>query len=190
MVCCSKTLVSKPESVERVQKLCADVTQFSQARMDDRANGLHAFDCVRDQWEPNVFHFWERYESNVSLGRHNTLPEVTQFMEQVVPLLERPVGMALYEWQDGQLGPVSLQGGPKGEGGLDDATGASGAAGGASMKQTSRSFDLGGIEAANKAETDDVFGMPELKKQMEQQFDSLMSGLSGLGKMFGGGAKK
>ena len=32
--------------------------------------------------------------------------------------------------------------GPKGEGGLDDATGASGAAGGASYKQTSRAFDL------------------------------------------------
>jgi len=31
--------------------------------------------------------------------------------------------------------------GPKGEGGLDDATGAGGA-GGASMKQTSASFDL------------------------------------------------
>lgn len=32
--------------------------------------------------------------------------------------------------------------GPKGEGGLDDATGASGAAGGASMKQTSNTVDL------------------------------------------------
>jgi len=32
--------------------------------------------------------------------------------------------------------------GPKGEGGLDDATGASGAAGGASYKQTSRATQL------------------------------------------------
>jgi hypothetical protein len=60
--------------------------------------------------------------------------------------------MALYEWVDGALGPASMQGGPKGEGGLDDATGASGAAGGASMKQTSRSFDLGAIGAAEEAE--------------------------------------
>lgn len=37
---------------------------------------------------------------------------------------------------------VALRAGPKGEGGLDDATGASGAAGGASYKQTSRAFDL------------------------------------------------
>ena len=33
--------------------------------------------------------------------------------------------------------------GPKGEGGLDDATGASGAAGGAGLKQTSATVDLG-----------------------------------------------
>ncbi len=32
--------------------------------------------------------------------------------------------------------------GPKGEGGLDDATGASGSSGGASMKQTSATVDL------------------------------------------------
>ena len=32
--------------------------------------------------------------------------------------------------------------GPKGEGGLDDATGASGAAGGASLKQSSSTVDL------------------------------------------------
>jgi hypothetical protein len=126
--------------------------------------------------QPNVFHFWERYESNVVLGRVNTAPEVIKFMEtvgqgpggggsggrrravewaaatavrssprrrrhcmlpaaapehgrrltrapprprpparprQVVPLLEKPVGMALYEWQNGQLGPVCLQGGAR-----------------------------------------------------------------------------
>lgn len=30
-----------------------------------------------------MIHFWERYESNTALGRHNTLPEVTGFMEKV-----------------------------------------------------------------------------------------------------------
>lgn len=38
--------------------------------------------------------------------------------------------------------------GPKGEGGLDDATGASGAAGGASYKQTSRATQLGEVWGA------------------------------------------
>jgi quinol monooxygenase YgiN len=30
-----------------------------------------------------VFHFWERYDSNVSLGKHNTTPEMEQFMNKV-----------------------------------------------------------------------------------------------------------
>lgn len=189
-ICCSKTLVARPEAADQVAKMCADVAEFTQAKMAERSAGINAFDIVRDQWEPNVFHLWERYESNTAMGRHNTTPELTQFMEKVVPLLEQPVGMALYEWQNGQLGPVSLQGGPKGEGGLDDATGASGAAGGAGMKQTSRSFDLGAIEAADRADKDDVFGMPELKRQMEQQFGVLKDMMGGFGKLFGAGPKK
>jgi hypothetical protein len=302
----SKTLIARPDAAPEVERLCAEVTAFGQTRMDERGGGVHAFDCVRDQWEvrqggrwgrevwrgaglperikgpeapgcgqgvhacrpprgspstiahagrpphrhgcapcllaagtrasprapappppappgpapappsspppppppvspaqPNVFHFWERYDSNVVMGRINTAPEVVKFMEkvgplqlkllsrwnpammpcnqnpailpytstppqrhawvschqaptplppgrrvgpcskpaaptrhaaaspqacaplaprrtshlyrgsslQVAPLLEKPVGMALYEWQDGQLGPVCLQGG-------------------------------------------------------------------------------
>lgn len=30
---------------------------------------------------------------------------------QIQPLLEEPVGMALYEWRDGQIGNVAVQGG-------------------------------------------------------------------------------
>ena len=89
-----------------------------------------------------MFHFWEMYESNGDLGRHNTTPEYQQFMEKVQTLIDGPIGMALYEWKDGRLGPACTQGGPRGEGGLDDATGASGAAGGASYKQTSATVDL------------------------------------------------
>lgn len=113
--------------------------------MANRSNGIQEFTCAVDGWEKNVFHFWERYESNAALGRHNTKPEVVKFMEEVSELLEKPVGMALYEYRDGKIGAVGLQGGPKGEGGLDDATGASGAAGGASYKQTSRAAQLTGL---------------------------------------------
>ncbi len=63
-------------------------------------------------------------------------------MEKIQPMCDGPVGMALYEMKDGKLGMTSVQGGPRGEGGLDDATGASGAAGGASYKQTSSTVDL------------------------------------------------
>lgn len=141
-VACSKTLVAKPEHAEEVKQLCQQAMEFSQKQMGNRSSGIQEFTCSADGWEPNVFHFWERYDSNVSLGKHNTTPEIEQFMQKVVPLLERPVGMALYEYRDGQLGPPSMQSGPKGEGGLDDATGASGAAGGASYKQTSTAAQL------------------------------------------------
>jgi hypothetical protein len=43
---------------------------------------------------------------------------------------------------DNTMPSFNWSSGPKGEGGLDDATGASGAAGGASMKQSSNAFDL------------------------------------------------
>ncbi|GFH14707.1 uncharacterized protein HaLaN_10814 [Haematococcus lacustris] len=68
---------------------------------------------------------------------------------------------------------------PRGEGGLDDATGASGAAGGASMKQTSASFDLGRIEDAEEREHNVLTdSLKAAKKQME--------GLKGLlGNLFG-----
>ena len=50
--------------------------------------------------------------------------------------------------------------GPKGEGGLDDATGATGSAGGASMKQTSSVVDLGKVRRGDEG---DSWGMPGFK---------------------------
>jgi hypothetical protein len=143
-ICCSKTLVARPETADEVARMCAEVTEFSQKQIGDKAAGVNTFDCVRDQWEvrgalqgggirlipatasrrlslvgcmhvavaclhisspnrtqrstamctwiplphthtaqPNVFHFWERYESNLALGRHNTAPELAGFMEKV-----------------------------------------------------------------------------------------------------------
>ena len=102
------------------------------------------FGILQDEGEDGIvmFHFWEVYEGNAALGRHNTTPEVDLFMKKIQGLVDGPVGMALYEIKNGKLGTVSVQGGPRGEGGLDDATGATGAAGGASYKQTSGVVDL------------------------------------------------
>jgi quinol monooxygenase YgiN len=82
-VCINKTLVALPEHRERVQQLCAEVTAFSVGRMADRDSGIQEFSCSADGWEDGVFHFWERYESNVALGRHNTAPEMEAFMRTV-----------------------------------------------------------------------------------------------------------
>jgi quinol monooxygenase YgiN len=82
-VCCSKTLVAKLEHKETVHQLCKEVTEFSTARMKERSSGIQEFNCMVDGWEDNVVHFWERYESNVALGRHNTTAEVEAFMKKV-----------------------------------------------------------------------------------------------------------
>ncbi len=82
-VVCSKTLTAKPQAVEQVMKMCQSVTEFSQGRISDRTSGIQEFSCSKDRWEENVFHFWERYESNGAMGKHNTSIEVKGFMEKV-----------------------------------------------------------------------------------------------------------
>ncbi|KAK9841039.1 hypothetical protein WJX81_007213 [Elliptochloris bilobata] len=154
-VVCHKTLVAKQDQVAKVAEMCKDILDFSQGKATHRSAGILEFKVSVDQYEPNVFYFWERYDGNATMGRHNTGPEIRAFMENIQPYLEGPVGMALYEWQDGKIGNVCVQGGPKGEGGLDDATGAGGS-GGASHKQTSATLDLGDVQ---RGEHGDTFGM-------------------------------
>lgn len=99
---------------------------------------LLAFRAERDAWEPHVFHLWLQAGSNEALGRIDTAPRAARFMRDALPLLERPVGMCMYTLNpDGSLGAPAMQGGPKGEGGLDDATGASGMVGAGAGGQTS-----------------------------------------------------
>ncbi len=63
--------------------MCKDVVDFSQGRASLRSNGIMDFKVIIDQSEPNVFYFWERYDGNASMGRHNTCPELKAFMENV-----------------------------------------------------------------------------------------------------------
>ncbi|KAG2439177.1 hypothetical protein HXX76_004543 [Chlamydomonas incerta] len=79
---------------------------------------------------------------------------MVELLTELQPHLMGPMGISLYSYENGMLGPASIQEGPKGEGGLDDATGASGAAGGASYKQTSRAFDLTKVNEHEETERD------------------------------------
>jgi quinol monooxygenase YgiN len=63
--------------------MCKDIVAFSSGRMSNSANGILEFSASQDVFEPHVFHMWERYDSNASLGVHNTTPEYTAFMERV-----------------------------------------------------------------------------------------------------------
>ena len=79
----SKTLIARPDAKDKVWTLCEEASARAKAAMADRDVGLRAFDCVRDGWDDNVFHFWERYESNVALGRYNSSEPVLEWYKQV-----------------------------------------------------------------------------------------------------------
>lgn len=69
--------------VEAVEQMCRDIMDFSHGKQKVKSSGIMEFGVSRDQFEPNVFYTWERYDSNGSLGRHNTCPEFQAFMENV-----------------------------------------------------------------------------------------------------------
>ncbi|GFR43711.1 hypothetical protein Agub_g4821 [Astrephomene gubernaculifera] len=148
----SRTLIAKKGHESQVASLAGEILKWTEQESQVSGKGILAFDCVRDGWEANTFHFWERYEDTTAFGTHSTAPRMMEMMKKLEPHLESPIGVALYSYENGRLGPVSMQAGPKGEGGLDDATGASGAAGGASYKQTSRAFDLTKVDEHEEAQ--------------------------------------
>ena len=84
-VVCSKTIVATPETAGRVVELCKGMMEFSQRRAAESDSGILAFDVSQDIYDSNVVHFWERYESNAQMGRHNTTPEFNKFMQDVRP---------------------------------------------------------------------------------------------------------
>ena len=77
--------------VETVERMCRDIMDFSHGKQKVKSSGILEFGVSRDQFEPNVFHTWERYDSNGSLGRHNTCPEFQAFMENVSCLPAHPI---------------------------------------------------------------------------------------------------
>jgi quinol monooxygenase YgiN len=106
-VVCSKTIVATPETAEKVVELCKGMMEFSQRRAAESDSGILAFDVSQDIYDGNVVHFWERYESNAHMGRHNTSPEFTKFMQDVRPPLptctvlprNAPTAVLLRFWQ-------------------------------------------------------------------------------------------
>mmetsp|Transcript_1565 Transcript_1565/g.5171 ORF Transcript_1565/g.5171 Transcript_1565/m.5171 type:complete len:93 (-) Transcript_1565:2172-2450(-) len=88
------------------------------------------------------------------------------FLQKVEPLAASDIGMTLYEIKNGKIGVASIAFGPKGEGGLDDATGAGGA-GGAGYQQTSKTVNL--IKNEEEKKKEGIWGIklefPWMKKK-------------------------
>ena len=131
-----------PAAAEALEAKC----EALEAAVAGSRRGLEAFAVQRDPFDAGVFHFWEHYRSVADFEAVLEGEAMVGFIRDVAGLLERPVGIALYEWVDGQLGAPMVNWGPKGEGGLDDATGANKFGGGASYEQTSGAVNLGSLD--------------------------------------------
>ena len=77
------------------------------------------------------------------MSKHQEEEVCRKFFEKVWPSLAHPVALATFDCRsDGAISPCCVPFGPKGEGGLDDATNAAKMAAGASGRQTAKT-DLG-----------------------------------------------
>ncbi|GBG83248.1 hypothetical protein CBR_g36863 [Chara braunii] len=143
----SATLTAKEGEEGKVIDLCKGLVKWMhENKVNDKDSGVKSFECNTDAYEKNVYHFWERYESVRAMNDTHAVPEYQTFMEEVRPLLTGPIGLGAYEYSNGQIGMMLNPIGPKGEGGLDDATGQGGSGGGASYKQTVIVENLGELK--------------------------------------------
>ena len=142
-----------------------------QAKVRKGREGLVGFEVGQDAFESHVFHVWERYATAPGMEKMMDEPVVHSFLEALSPHLDKPVGLALFEMRDGKVGPAAVGFGPKGEGGLDDATGAAKFGGGASYKQTTNIGTLGAMEHGESL-LDADFGLDSLKAQKGERSGS------------------
>ncbi|CAM6097032.1 unnamed protein product [Calypogeia fissa] len=133
----SSTLVVAEDKLDEAKALCQEILKWGETKTKVRGSGVQIFECNVDPYETSTYHFWELYDSFLVMNDVRSSPEHTKFMNDVRPFLVQPIGLAAYEYKDGQIGHMLNPIGPKGEGGLDDATGQSG------TKQQSSSIGQG-----------------------------------------------
>lgn len=80
------------------------------------------------------------------------------FLEESSAIVKDSIGISLYEIKDGKIGVSAIAEGPKGEGGLEDATGA-GSVGGAGYTQTSPVVNLSTCRFNQWAECSNLFDL-------------------------------
>ncbi|KAL3691364.1 hypothetical protein R1sor_005015 [Riccia sorocarpa] len=136
----SSTLHIAEGKEEEVAALCRGILRWAEEKKSAKGSGIAVFECNVDPFEKNVLHFWEQYASFQIMNDTRASPEHTKFINEVRPFLTGPIGLAAYEYKDGQIGHMMNPIGPKGEGGLDDATGQAG------TKQQSSSIGQGLVE--------------------------------------------
>mmetsp|Transcript_6621 Transcript_6621/g.13145 ORF Transcript_6621/g.13145 Transcript_6621/m.13145 type:complete len:199 (-) Transcript_6621:576-1172(-) len=167
-VACSKTLTSAPGRNKQLEQMCNSIYSYSTECRKDPKSGIVAFEFFKDPHEEGTFHFWEVYETDQAFSQHTTSTEMKAFLEKSSAIVKDSIGISLYEIKDGKIGVSSIAEGPKGEGGLEDATGA-GSVGGAGYTQTSPVVNL--IRDEEEKKKDKLWGIefnfPWFKKKKE-----------------------
>jgi len=116
-------LIAEPQHAAEVREACGKLQAWAQQQQErGKVPGCLQFEVCEDTFDEGVFHFWEHYASTGSLQEVQAQAKYKDFLAQVRPKLSKPIGLGLYEYRDGSISPMRCPIGPKGEGGLDDAT--------------------------------------------------------------------
>lgn len=179
----SSTLKAQEGDIEKVAKLCEGIRQWALEVQKEKAVGLKQFECYVDLYDKNVFHFMEEYAGFLHMNDIWSSPEHVKFCDDVRPFLLEPIALAAYELRDGQVGHMLNPIGPKGEGGLDDATGQAGRGGEAYMKPKAKKrrgieFELKSKAAAQEEEEEEASEKVEDNKWSLQKILSKVIGLN------------
>lgn len=176
----SSTLKIEEGKEEEVTALCKSIVEWALEKKNDKKSGIQGFECNVDAFEKNTLHFWEIYESFPTMNDVRASPEHTKFVMDVRSLLTGPIALAAYEYKDGQIGHMMNPIGPKGEGGLDDATGQSG------TKQQSMVINqgLGDTEERSTFDLDSMLKTMSLKGKADKAGKPEEQKEEGFGKVF------
>lgn len=60
MVVCSKTITAKPGEGDKVASVLQEMLAYTEERASVKENGIVSLTYVKDQYEENVFHCYER----------------------------------------------------------------------------------------------------------------------------------
>jgi hypothetical protein len=59
-VVCSKTIIAQPDKRDKVAAVLAEIVNYSEERAKDKSSGVIQVQCVKDQWDDDTFHCYER----------------------------------------------------------------------------------------------------------------------------------
>lgn len=129
------TLVPKEGHEAELRELCDGVVHWAAKSVGEPHSGVEEFYAHKDEFDEGVVHFWQRFTGPDAMGKLHNNVVYASFLKKASDVLREPMSMGMYRYLDGKISCMMHPYGPKGEGGVDDATGQAGMAGGAGYQQ-------------------------------------------------------